>query len=261
MPSAVDELRRMLAERSDPRIAEATRRYFPEDIRALGVGNAEVRRIADEFVRSHPALGPEDRLALADTLVSGARHHEEVLLGFALIRKAVKRSFDRTLLAWFRAWIERSVWNWAQCDDLCLTVIYPFFLSRTHLILEVQDWTRSKSPWCRRAANVAWVKFVRLKVGASTYMLPIEEILANATRLMADPEPYVQKSVGWLLKVAAEHHPQAVIGFLERNVTKMQRDTFRYAIERIPSQQRKRLLALDHRPCAGGVLKPRPIAL
>lgn len=244
--AAIDELRRTLKARSDPRLAEATRRYFPSDIRALGVSNAEVRRIADAFVKEK-GLSPDERLALTENLLARATHHEEVLLGFALVRKAVGRSFDEALLERFRFWLEHAVWNWAQCDDLCLTVMYPFFLTRTSAITRIQHWTGSPSLWCRRAANVALVKFVSRKIRSTPYMLPLEVILGNARRLLSDPEPYVQKSVGWLLKVATAHHRQAVVGFIQENISGMQRETLRYAIEHLDSGQRKALLALEYR--------------
>ncbi|RKH50003.1 DNA alkylation repair protein [Corallococcus llansteffanensis] len=245
-PAVSDELRGILKSRSNPRLAEATRRYFPTDVRALGVSNAEVRRIADAFVKQK-SLSPEERLAVTEDLLAQATHHEEVLLGFAVVRKAVGRSFDEALLDRFRYWLEHSVWSWAQCDDLCLTVMYPFFLTRTPAITRIQHWTGSRSPWCRRAANVALVKFVNRELRTSRYMLPREVILGNAQRLLSDPEPYVQKSVGWLLKVAADHHREAVVGFIQENISGMQRDTLRYAIERLDPEQRKALLALEYK--------------
>ncbi|GMT98508.1 hypothetical protein KH5H1_26270 [Corallococcus caeni] len=161
-PAVIDELRSTLKSRSDPRLAEATRRYFPTDIRALGVGNAEVRRIADALVKQR-GLSPEDCLAVTEDLLAQATHHEEVLLGFAMVRKAVGRAFDESLLDRFRYWLEHTD---------------------------------------------------------------------------------VQKSVGWLLKVAADHHREAVVGFIQENISRMQRDTLRYAIERLAPEQRKALLAL-----------------
>ena len=242
----VERLLAVLRAEADPRVAESMRRYFPDDIHALGVTNAGVRVLADAFVAEHRVLAPEERLALAEGVLARAFHHEEVLLGFALLRKLVRRSYDESLLRRFRYWLEHYVRNWAQCDDLCLTVAYPFFLSRVDALSRIQDWTESRSPWCRRAANVALVKFVSRKIGSTTYRLPLDHILGNARRLLEDPEPYVQKSVGWLLKVATDHHRDAVVGFLETHIRTIHRDTLRYAIERLDEKQRKSLMTLEH---------------
>ncbi|MCP3098086.1 DNA alkylation repair protein [Myxococcus sp. K15C18031901] len=246
LEATVERLLAALRARAAPHVAASTRRYFPDDIHALGVTNAGVRVLADDFVAEHHLLGPEVRLALAEAVLARSYHHEEVLLGFALLRKLVRRSYDEALLARFRFWLERYVRNWAQCDDLCLTVLYPFFLSRVESLGRIQDWTESSSPWCRRAANVALVKFVSRKIGSTPYRLPLDHILGNARRLLEDPEPYVQKSVGWLLKVAADHHRPAVVEFIESHIQTIHRDTLRYAIERLDEKQRKSLMTLEH---------------
>lgn len=128
------------------------------------------------------------------------------MLGFALLHKVIRRNFDATLLDRCRFWLENVVSNWAQCADLCLKLLYP-------------------SLWARRAANVSVVKFVRRKIGRATYELPLTVIFGNSLRLLDDPEPYVQKSVGWLLKVAAQVHPWEVIDFLNVHGAGTKRET------------------------------------
>ncbi|MBZ4332987.1 hypothetical protein NR800_18045 [Corallococcus interemptor] len=79
---------------------------------------------------------------MTEELLAQATHHEEVLLGFAVVRKAVGRSFDESLLDRFR---------------------------------------------------------------------------------------------------------EAVVAFIQENISGMQRDTLRYAIERLEPEQRKALLALEYK--------------
>ena len=54
----------------------------------------------------------------------------------------------------------------------------------------------------------------------------------------------MQKSVGWLLKVAAVEHPDAVVGYLADRVMRMDRGTFRYALERVDPHVRRSMMAL-----------------
>lgn len=246
MAKTAQDLRKVLTSRADPRLAREAQRYFPHEIRALGVSNGEVMKIADAFLAANAAWPPEHRLALAEHLIAEGDQHEEVMLGFALIRKAVRRLPEEVLLGRFRHWLEHHVSNWAQCDDLCLKVIHPFFLTYPHLITTIRGWADSPSPWCRRAANVALVKLVHRRIGKSVYALPLDVVFGNALRLMDDSDPYVQKSVGWLLKAASQHHPDAVVCFVEANVARMRRDTLRYAIEKLGEPRRKALLALPH---------------
>ncbi|GAA1420941.1 DNA alkylation repair protein [Streptomyces thermospinosisporus] len=244
---AADDLPAALAARADPEFAARMQRYFPHRIEALGVANAAVVEIADGYFRDRPGVPAAERLLLAEELLARARHHEEVLLGFAVLHKAARRGLGPELLDRCEHWLEKYVSNWAQCDDLCLKLLYPYFLGHLELIGRTRDWTGSPSPWARRAANVAVVKFVRRKVGRTVYELPLEHVFGNCERLMRDDHPYVQKGCGWLLKVTAEVHPAEVAGFLRTWHTEMPREVFRYAVEKMDPRLRRSLMALGQR--------------
>jgi len=57
---------------------------------------------------------------------------------------------------------------------------------------------------------------------------------ANCERLLGDADPYVQKGVGWMLKVLSQYELQAVHDFLHRHLARIKRSTLRYAIEKMP---------------------------
>lgn len=248
---AVGELEVALAGAGDPDLARGLQRYFPEPVEALGVSNAGVVALANDYFKAH-ALSPDERLAVAERVLERATVHEEVLLGFAVLHKVVKHSFDAGLPDRCRYWLEHYVTNWAQCDDLCLKLLYPFFLGHPALIPSTQDWLGSPSPWARRAANVSVVKFVRRKIGRETYELPLEVVFGNTRRLLDDPEPYVQKSVGWLLKVAGQIHQEEVVAFLRTEGASMNREALRIAIEKFEPALRRSLLALGSSAREGG---------
>lgn len=239
---AADHLQSTLAGLATAAHAEALQRYFHHPVDALGVTNAAVAALADDYFKAHD-FSPADRLEITGSLLKRATYHEEVLLAFAAVRTVVRRNFDAALLDRFRHWLETFVSNWAQCDDLCLKVAYQFFLGHPGLITSTRDWLDSSSPWARRAANVAVVKFVRRRIGKEVYELPLEVVFGNSLSLMEDPEPYVQKSIGWLLKVAALEHPQEVTSFLRANAGDMKRETLRIAIEKFDPDVRRSLMA------------------
>ena len=229
---------------ADREFAERTQRFFPTRIAALGVRNATVVTLARNYFAVHPDISPSTRLLIADRIIEQATHHEEVLLGFAVLHKVAKRQLGPELLERCHVWLNESVSNWAQCDDMCLKLLYPFLLGHLELIPRTQTWIDSASPWSRRAANVAVVKFVRGEVGGNGYMLPVAHVLDNCTRLMHDPDDYVQKGCGWLLKVTAQAHPEAVIDFLRAWRSEMNRGTYRYAIEKLSTDDRAALMGL-----------------
>lgn len=242
--ASAEGLWQLLASRADPDFAATVQRYFPTPIDALGVSNATVARLAYDYTEAHPELSAHDRLAIADRVIGQAGHHEEVLLGFALLHRVAKRELGPELLEHSRRWLESAVTNWAQCDDLCLKLLYPYFLGHLDDIPLTRAWVSSPGSWARRAANVAVVKFVVRKVGKQVYRLPLEHVLDNCRALMLDEDVYVQKGCGWLLKVTAPVHPLEVEEFLRTWHHQMKRDTFRYALEKVDPTTRAQLMSL-----------------
>ena len=90
---------------------------------------------------------------------------------------------------------------------------------------------------------MVWVKFIKRKIGKSIYTLNPDLVFNNCDRLMLDEDEFVQKSVGWLLKVTAVHHQQDVIEYLKCNIHIIQRSTLRYALEKVDVDSRKSMLA------------------
>lgn len=236
------QLCQILQDQGNQDVADANQRYFPQKIVMIGVSNGEIMRLADAYIQANTQLSVDCRLAIAELLISAATCHEQRLMGFALIRKVVRRHFDDELLQRIEYWLDHYVSNWAECDNLCLKVIYNYFLGHTHLIECIGHWVDSASPWTRRAANVALVKFISRKIGKEVYQLPKEIVFNNCQKLLIDPDTYVQKGIGWLLKVTAMHHRDDVAAFLVQNIHKLHRHTLRYAIEKFPPEQRKQLM-------------------
>lgn len=117
-------------------------------------------------------------------------------------------------------------------------------MARPYLIEKTQHWAFSEVSWCRRASNVVWVKFIKRKMGKSIYHLDTELVFKNCDLLISDEDEFVQKSVGWLLKVTSLHYEESVIKYIESNIEKMTRPTIRYAIEKMATDTRKKLLSL-----------------
>lgn len=233
--SQVDSELKSLA---SPLRATATQRFFPHPITALGVSNADVAAIAHRAIVRSPELEPNDWLALADHFARSHEYHEQMILASALVAKMARGLEDKaSLLDLIKAWLESDVSNWAQCDDLCIKPLYLYLKRRPQLLREICDWGTSESPWCRRASNVAQVKFV-----GRTKNFNLALMFANCERLLADPDPYVQKAIGWLLKAASQRELAPVLAFLREQRARIQRPTLRYAIEKLPADTRRSLM-------------------
>ena len=149
----------------------------------------------------------------------------------ALVAKVARGLDDKDgrLLKRLQVWLERYVSNWAQCDDLCTKPLYVYLQRRPQLLERIHDWGTLPGPWCRRASNVALIKFVGRSPDVDQAL-----VFANCERLLGDADPYVQKGVGWMLKVLSQYELQAVHDFLHRHLARIKRSTLRYAIEKMP---------------------------
>ena len=225
--------------------AKRIERYFPDGIVVAGAMAADMRAIIDAFHVEHAELSPAEVLRVSETLLKHAHYSEETIIAFGLLNRLVKRHFDDDLLSRFRYWLEHYVQHWGHVDDLCIKTIYQFFLSRTHLIETIQPWSLSEVPWCRRASNVAWVKFIRRPIGSKVFYLNPSRVFENCDQLMADSAPFVQKSVGWLLKVTSVHHQSIVLDYLQDNIKRIDRGTLRYALEKVDDDSRLQMLTLN----------------
>lgn len=239
----VEELREKLRALSSTAKANSMRRYFPQGIHCIGVTAADINATVASFRTEYKQLSATEVLLITEDVLKNAEYAEEILVAFGLINHLVKNHYDDDLLLRFRYWFEHYTSNWAQVDDLCLKTLYKYLLARPHLIEQTQPWSRSSVSWCKRASNVVWVKFIRRRIGSSLYMLEKQLVFENCDRLIHDTDEFVQKSVGWLLKVTSLHHQADVIEYIKNNQDLMQRSTVRYALEKVDKDIRKTLLS------------------
>lgn len=243
-----EQIKTALTSISSPEKAMSSRRYFPPGTLCMGVTANDIKSVVSQFQSQHKDLNAQQTLALTEYILPKAKFSEEVLVTFALINKFVKKNYDDNLLLRFKFWLENYATNWSHVDDLCIKTIFVFLVARPHLIETAQDWAYSNVSWCRRASNVVWVKFIKRKVGKTTYYLDKKMVFKNCDLLIGDQDEFVQKSVGWLLKVTSLQHNDEVVKYIENNVEKMPRATLRYAIEKIDQDTRKYLLSLGKNP-------------
>ena len=106
--------------------------------------------------------------------------------------------------------------------------------------------------WERRIAMVATLEHIRQGNLENTFWL--------AARLLDDPEDLMHKAMGWMLREAGKRDVQALYLFLDAHAARMPRTALRYALERVPPDQRrkwmaaadlfpKKLIEKDGRPC------------
>ncbi|WP_420420721.1 DNA alkylation repair protein [Simkania sp.] len=101
----------------------------------------------------------------------------------------------------------KQVDGWALEDQLA-PAARKCILADESLLDELEKWTYHENFWMRRAALIYTLPYA--KPGYDP-----ERMLSWAARYATDSEWFIQKAIGWWLRVLGEHNPARVMQFLE----------------------------------------------
>ena len=118
--------------------------------------------------------------------------------------------------------------NWDLVDVACRYVIGVYLFDKPRDIL----YSLAVSPnlWERRTAIVSTWYFIR--AGQT------DDALALAKILLGDKQDLIHKATGWMLRYTGDIDKPALLAFLDAHATVMPRTMLRYAIEKLPPEQR-----------------------
>lgn len=191
--------------------------------RFIGLTVPTLRRIAHRYVD----------LPLTDVarlLASPIHEHRAAALEILVAqydREKSKAIFD------FYLQHTKFVNNWDLVDGSAPYIAGRHLLTRPRRIL--YRLAKSSNLWERRIAIVSTFAFI--KAGE------IEDTFSVAKILLKDDHDLIHKAVGWALREAGKQSTPALLEFLKQNYSALPRTTLRYAIERFPAAQRKKMLA------------------
>jgi len=179
--------------------------------------------------------GKEEIFSLCrDLLETG--YGEEAFIAFQWSYN-LRSGFQPADFSVFESWLVRYVDNWAKCDTLCNHALGSFLEMYPEFLVNLKgDWALSENRWLRRASAVTLILPARKG-------LFLEEAFAISEILLQDKDDMVQKGYGWLLKEASKKHQEEVFNFVMRRKAEMPRTALRYAIEKMPTDLKKRAMA------------------
>jgi 3-methyladenine DNA glycosylase AlkD len=236
MDPVIAQIRQELTGMADPAIQESAKRYFKEEIRCYGTKTAAVVALAKKYWKEIRDRPKAEIFALCEELYQ-SRYMEEsfIVSDWAY---SLKKRYERGDLVVFRRWIDTYITNWASCDGFCNHTMGDFIEQYPDTIDELKRWTQSENRWMRRAAAVSLI--VPAKRGRF-----LNESLEIASLLLTDNDDLVQKGYGWLLKEASRKHTDEVFRFVMENKRQMPRTALRYAIEKMPGEQKTEAMKKD----------------
>jgi 3-methyladenine DNA glycosylase AlkD len=145
--------------------------------------------------------------------------------------KSIKKITEAGYISW-----------WNTCDWLCMRVLGRIIAEQgKHAALLVSSWIDSDNLWLKRMSLVSFVNHA--KKGDQLFKGNQKIILTNAQRLVLSSERFHQTAVGWVIREVYKGDPKTAQQFIVRNQSHFSREGLRYAIEKMPEAERKRILA------------------
>jgi 3-methyladenine DNA glycosylase AlkD len=226
------DLLRELSDAADPERARNLAWFFKTGKGQYGEGD-EFCGITVPIMRKLAKRYTHLKLTDVEKLLSSRLHeHRFTALEILVFQHEAGDRAARQKIFNFYLQHTRYINNWDLVDTSAPYIVGEHLVSRSRRIL--YSLAKSPSLWERRIAMVTTMALIRRD--------DLEDAFAIAALLLGDEHDLIHKAVGWMLREAGKRSTPVLFNFLERNYSAMPRTTLRYAIERLPGPQRKRIL-------------------
>jgi 3-methyladenine DNA glycosylase AlkD len=160
--------------------------------------------------------------------------HEVRLCGLMILIEQFNKASeaDRKIITDFYLSNTQYINNWDLVDLSCYKILGNYLLDKPRDIL--YRLAKSNNMWEQRIAIVSTLAFIRNQ--------ELEDTLSISELLLDHPHDLIHKAVGWMLRELSKRDEFSMLQFIETHYKKMSRTTLRYAIERLPEEQRKNIL-------------------
>ncbi len=232
-----EALEGQVARLADPARAASEQAYLKlPDLRFHGVSVPATRRIARAWLTRRPGIRRDQLRSLVDALWSEPVFERRRLATELLVARAALLGAQD--LPWLEGLV-RTAGTWALVDELAARVAGPILEREPDAAGAVLDrWAVDDDFWLRRTALLAllgpmragegdWVRFTR-----------------TADPMLDDPEFFIRKAIGWVLREACKQSPERVVGWVEARASRLSGLSFREAVRNLPEPTRRRLEAL-----------------
>lgn len=236
--ATVRALEQRLASHGTQSRAVQSARYLKSELRFLGATVPIVRKEAKSFARSERELDGLTLRALAAALWATDTHElRSLAIGILEQRLDLLRARDATWLID----LVRNADTWAHVDWLAIKVIGPLITADAAAHRKLDVWAKDDNFWVRRTALLAWHDPLIRGEG------DFDHFARLAVPMLHDPEFFIRKAIGWVLRSTARKQPQKTIAFVVAHAADLSALSFKEATRNLPPVQQKRLIALRQR--------------
>ncbi len=235
MGHSAAQLEDRLAAFANPDRATKERAYLKSTLRHLGVSVPVIRKQTLQVLNEHPELSRADILSLVVELWTVPLHETRMAAVEVLRARSHLLQIDDVPLL---ERLLREAKTWALVDTLATHIVgdlrerYPDAMETT-----LEAWSQDPDMWLRRASMLAYL--VTLRSGSGDFAA----FARKADRMLDEPEFFIRKAIGWVLRETARRQPEVVVAWLEPRLNRASPLTVREAVKHLPEADRVRLLA------------------
>ena len=233
-----DRVLEALAGLGTPARATHERAYLKRpDWRFLGVPVPAIRREAKAWLRAHRGVSSTE----AWTVVGALWDQRPVVYEGRKLAVTLLESAPRLVTPLHAAMVERMLresGTWALVDSLAGSLLGPIVHADPCAWRPLTSpWADDPDVWMRRSAIL--LHLLPLRRGEGDW----RGFTALAERRLGDPEFWVRKALGWVLREAGKPDPERVAAWISPRAGALSGLTFREATRRLPSELRTALQA------------------
>lgn len=232
MKDIIVGIQKELRNNIDLKYKDDSKRFFKENVELLGVRTPVVRGISRKYFNEIKELDKKEIFLICEKLLELGYENKTIALDWAF---KLKNRYEQEDFNIFEKWLNKYVSNWAICDDFCTHTLGNFIFQFPEYLGKLRTWAKSKNRWLRRAAAVTLIYSVRKGK-------PLANAFEIADILLLDKDDLVQKGYGWMLKESSNTHLSEVFDYVEKHKKEMPRTALRYAIEKMPSDYKKKAM-------------------
>ncbi len=126
--------------------------------------------------------------------------------------------------------------NWDLVDISCPKIVGAYLFSYPEKKDILYSFAKDSDLWKKRISIVSTFAFIRKG--------QFDDTLKISKMLLSTKEDLIHKAVGWMLREVGKRDMSILRDFLKKNIRDIPRTTLRYAIERMPNEERSMYLNL-----------------
>lgn len=220
-----------LQRRIDFKKAKQYKKFFKDSYtdnkdRFIGISQPDIKAVA----KRHKDATLKD----IQKLLKSDIHEYRMLGGILLINKYKNEEFQRKIIYEFYLKNLKSFNNWDLVDTTADKIIGKYLLKNKNERQILYKLAKSKNLWQKRISIISTFEFIRNK--------KFNDSIKIAKIHLEDKHDLMHKATGWMLREIGKRDKDLLLKFLKNNYKKIPRTTLRYAIERFPEEERKRIL-------------------